>query len=56
MSRSRSSVPGVDAELLARDTAKLVPEPTRRAFLQAGTSVGALAFLTGCDIIDGPSG
>ncbi len=55
MSRSRSSVPGVDAELLARDTAKLLPEPTRRAFLQAGASVGALAFLTGCDIIDGPS-
>jgi len=55
MSRSRSSVPGVDSELLARDTAKLLPEPTRRAFLQAGASVGALAFLTGCDIIDGPS-
>ena len=55
MSRSRSSVPRIDAELLAKDAAKLLPEPTRRAFLQAGASVGALAFLTGCDIIDGPS-
>ena len=55
MSRSRSSVPGIDAELLAKDTAKLLPEPTRRAFLRAGAGVGALAFLTGCDIIDGPS-
>src|SRR5437899_7040914 len=55
MSRSRSSIPGIDAELLAKDTAKLLPEPTRRAFLRAGAGVGALAFLTGCDIIDGPS-
>ncbi len=55
MSRSRSSVSGIDAELLAKDTAKLLPEPTRRAFLRAGAGVGALAFLTGCDIIDGPS-
>jgi DMSO/TMAO reductase YedYZ molybdopterin-dependent catalytic subunit len=55
MSRSRSSVPGVDAELLAKDAAKLLPEPSRRAFLRAGAGVGALAFLTGCDIIDGPS-
>jgi DMSO/TMAO reductase YedYZ molybdopterin-dependent catalytic subunit len=55
MSRSRSSVPGIDAELVAKDTAKLLPEPTRRAFLRAGAGVGALAFLTGCNIIDGPS-
>jgi hypothetical protein len=39
MSRSRSSVPGIDAELLAQDAAKLLPEPTRRAFLPAQASV-----------------
>lgn len=55
MARSRTSVSGVDAELLARDAAKLLPDPTRRRFLRAGASLGALAFLTGCDIIDGPS-
>src|SRR5437899_11789923 len=55
MSRSRSSVPGIDAELLAKDTANLLPEPTRRAFLRAGAGVGALAFLTGCDMLDWPS-
>src|SRR5438093_10437242 len=55
MSRSRSSAPGIDAGLLAKDAVKLLPEPTRRAFLRAGAGVGALAFLTGCDIVDGPS-
>src|SRR5205809_3521152 len=55
MSRSRSLVPRIDAGLLAKDAVKLLPEPTRRAFLRAGAGVGALAFLTGCDIVDGPS-
>ena len=55
MSRSSRSAPGLDAQLLARDAAKLMPEPTRRQFLRAGASLGALAFLTGCDVIDGPS-
>ena len=34
---------------------KLMPEPTRRAFLRGGASLGALTFLTGCDIVDGVS-
>src|SRR5262245_23020228 len=55
MSRSRTSVPGVDAGLLAKDAARLLREPTRRHFLRVGASLGALAFLTGCDIVDGPS-
>src|SRR4029453_5018240 len=55
MSRSRTSVPGVDAGLLAKDAARLLHEPTRRHFLRVGASLGALAFLTGCDIVDGPS-
>jgi len=46
---------GVDPELLLKDAAKLIPSPTRRAFLRGGASIGALAFLTGCDIVDGPS-
>src|SRR4051812_43949661 len=55
MSRRRASVQPIDGDLLAKDAAKLLPEPTRRHFLRAGASIGALAFLTGCDIIDGPS-
>jgi DMSO/TMAO reductase YedYZ molybdopterin-dependent catalytic subunit len=55
MPRFRKPVPGVDPELLIRDAAKLLPEPTRRLFLRGGASIGALAFLSGCDIIDGPT-
>src|SRR4051812_15957582 len=55
MSRRRASVQPIDGDLLAKDAAKLLPEPTRRHFLRAGASIGALAFLTGCDIVDGPS-
>jgi DMSO/TMAO reductase YedYZ molybdopterin-dependent catalytic subunit len=55
MSRLRKAPPGVDAKLLIKDAARLMPDPTRRAFLRGGASVGALAFLTGCDIVDGMS-
>src|SRR3954469_18497072 len=55
MSRIRRTVPGVDPKLLIKDAAKLMPDPTRRLFLRGGASLGALAFLTGCDIIDGAS-
>jgi len=54
MARKRG-VPGVDAKLLIKDAAKLLPDPSRRLFLRGATSLGALTFLTGCDIIDGPS-
>jgi DMSO/TMAO reductase YedYZ molybdopterin-dependent catalytic subunit len=53
--RSRTYLPGVDAGLLVKDAAKLLPQPARRVFLRGGASLGALALLTGCDIIDGPS-
>ncbi|HXN43293.1 MAG TPA: molybdopterin-dependent oxidoreductase [Xanthobacteraceae bacterium] len=55
MARLRAGIRGVDARLLARDAAKLLPDPARRRFLRGGASIGALALLTGCDIIDGPS-
>ena len=55
MRRLRKPPAGVDPELLARDAARLLPEPSRRLFLRGGASVGALALLTGCDIIDGPT-
>jgi DMSO/TMAO reductase YedYZ molybdopterin-dependent catalytic subunit len=54
MPRARKPVPGVDAELLVRDAAKLLPEPTRRLLLR-GAGLGALTLLTGCDIVDGAS-
>ena len=53
--RIRKLIPGVDHTLLVKDTAKLLPDPTRRLFLRGGASLGALTFLTGCDIVDGIS-
>jgi DMSO/TMAO reductase YedYZ molybdopterin-dependent catalytic subunit len=55
MARIRKTVPGVDSKLLVKDAAKLLPDPARRAFLRGGVSLGAVAFLAGCDIVDGPS-
>jgi len=46
-------IPGVDAKLLIKDAGKLMPDPMRRHFLRGAASLGALTFLTGCDIIDG---
>ena len=51
--KQRKIIPGVDAKLLIKDAAKLMPDPMRRQFLRGAASLGALAFLTGCDIIDG---
>src|ERR1700693_2964448 len=51
-SKFRKVIPGVDPQLLIRDAAKLLPDPTRRLFLRGGASLGALAFLSGCDIVD----
>jgi DMSO/TMAO reductase YedYZ molybdopterin-dependent catalytic subunit len=55
MRRSRIAVPGVDAALLTKDAAKLLPDPSRRLFLRNGASVGALTLLTGCSVTDGAS-
>ena len=48
----RRKVAGVDTKLLIKDAGKLLPEPSRRLFLRGATSLGALAMLTGCDIVD----
>ena len=55
MPRIRKAIPGVDAKLLIKDAAKLMPDPARRSFLRGAASLGALTFLTGCDIVDGPA-
>ena len=55
MPRIRRAIPGVDPQLLIKDAARLMPDPTRRLFLRGGLSLGALTFLTGCDIVDGAS-
>jgi len=44
-----------DRQHLLRDAARRLPDPTRRLFLRGGLSVGVLAVLTGCDIVDGMS-
>jgi DMSO/TMAO reductase YedYZ molybdopterin-dependent catalytic subunit len=53
--RARKHVPAVDPKLLIKDAAKLLPQSSRRQFLRGATSLGALTFLTGCDILDSPS-
>ena len=50
--RKRHIIPGVDPKLLIKDAARLLPNPARRNFLRGAASLGALTFLTGCDIID----
>jgi DMSO/TMAO reductase YedYZ molybdopterin-dependent catalytic subunit len=55
MARIRKSVPGVDPKLLIKDAALLMPDPSRRLFLSGAASLGALTFLTGCDITDSQS-
>jgi DMSO/TMAO reductase YedYZ molybdopterin-dependent catalytic subunit len=55
MPKKRKAPPGVDAKLLIKDAAKLLPAPSRRRFLRGAISLGSLAMLTGCDIIDGPT-
>jgi DMSO/TMAO reductase YedYZ molybdopterin-dependent catalytic subunit len=55
MRRGKPQVPGVDAALLVKDAAKLLPEPSRRLFLRNAASLGGLVMLTGCDIVDGKS-
>ena len=53
--RTRKIIPGVDPKLLIKDASKLLPAPSRRMFLRGATSLGALTFLTGCDIVDSDS-
>ena len=55
MPRQRKEVPGVDPKHLIKEAAQLLPDPARRAFLRGGASLGAVAFLAGCDVIDGVS-
>jgi DMSO/TMAO reductase YedYZ molybdopterin-dependent catalytic subunit len=53
MGRIRSLlIPGVDKKLLVKDAAKLMPNLSRRRFITGGASLGALTFLTGCDVSD----
>jgi len=51
--KARKVIPGVDPKLLIKDAGKLLPDPMRRNFLRGAASLGALTFLTGCNIIDG---
>src|SRR5581483_6928342 len=55
MARPRKPISGVDGTALIGDAGKLLPAPSRRLFLRGAASVGALAALTGCDVIDGPT-
>lgn len=52
MPRIRKAVAGVDASALIEEAGKLMPDPSRRAFLRGAAGLGALTMLTGCDIVD----
>jgi DMSO/TMAO reductase YedYZ molybdopterin-dependent catalytic subunit len=52
MPRIRKLIPGVDPKLLIKDAGKLMPATSRRLFLRGAASLGALAALAGCDIVD----
>lgn len=49
----KRGVTGVDTKLLIADASKLLPDSSRRMFLRGVTSLGALTFLSGCDIVNG---
>lgn len=55
MRRAKPRIPGVDADLLVKEAARLLPDPSRRLFLRNAASLGALTLLTGCDVVDGRS-
>ena len=55
MPRIRKQISGVDPKLLIKDATRLMADPARRHFLRGAASLGALTFLTGCDIVDGLS-
>ena len=50
--RKRQIIPGVDPKLLIKDAGEAAARPARRLFLRGAASLGALTFLTGCDIVD----
>jgi DMSO/TMAO reductase YedYZ molybdopterin-dependent catalytic subunit len=53
MGRIRSLlIPGVDKKLLIKDATRLMPDLSRRRFIASGASLGALTFLTGCNVSD----
>jgi DMSO/TMAO reductase YedYZ molybdopterin-dependent catalytic subunit len=43
----------IDTKAFLRETARLLPDPSRRLFLRGAASLGAVTMLTGCDVIDG---
>ena len=48
-------IPGVDKQLLIKDATRVMPDLARRRFISGGASLGALALLTGCDVVDSSS-
>ena len=55
MRQKRARLSSADADLVLKDAARLLPRPCRRQFLRNATGLGALALLTGCDIVDAHS-
>jgi DMSO/TMAO reductase YedYZ molybdopterin-dependent catalytic subunit len=55
MGQKRARLSEADADLVLKDAAGLLPRSSRRLFLRNAAGLGALAMLTGCDIVDARS-
>src|SRR6478752_7226583 len=59
MTEKRRLLPGLDASAILREAGKLlgkrVEQPSRRAFLRRGLTLGGLAMLSGCSLSDDES-
>ena len=55
MGQKRARLSNADADRLLKDAAGFLPHASRRLFFRNATSLGALALLTGCDIVDARS-
>jgi DMSO/TMAO reductase YedYZ molybdopterin-dependent catalytic subunit len=55
MGQNRARLSETDADLVLKDAARLLPRPSRRLFLRNAAGLGALALLTGCNIVDARS-
>lgn len=51
---ARRLLSATDGEAAVREALRVMPASGRRHFLRRGLTLGGLAMLTGCDLVDGP--
>ena len=55
MIRRPTSSHGIDGDAVVREALQRIAPPSRRAFLQRSLTLGGIAMLTGCDLVDDAS-